>query len=347
MKKLFLLSMAAVAMLASCSNDEMVEQQAEGIAIGFDAFVDNGTRSVDPSFNNENNKPAFNVWGWANDVQIFNGEGVSNVGEYTNTQYWVSNTTYKFLAIAPQKITPSITAAAEESSYPSAAISFTNDGVTDLVYAYENRTVATELPTEKVGFTFSHALAKVKVSFKNELSSPVSRLEITDLSINVDKAATAAISKTGNASSVVWSGLSENVDLTLGVAGSTSATAADAIEQNDTESSYYERLVIPNNTANYTISFKVRVYTVGTDGTTQVELGTKKHTCTVSSQNIQAGYAYNFLATLNDQNVLSGSGEGTGEGAGEGGAISQIEFEVTGVDGWEKTNPEDTEVNVE
>ena len=54
MKKLFMIGLAATAMLASCSNDETVEM-AQSKAIGFsNAFVNNGTRSiVDPSFTTE------------------------------------------------------------------------------------------------------------------------------------------------------------------------------------------------------------------------------------------------------------------------------------------------------
>ena len=49
MKKLFMIGLAATAMLASCSNDETMEM-AQQKAIGFsNAFVNNGTRSiVDP-----------------------------------------------------------------------------------------------------------------------------------------------------------------------------------------------------------------------------------------------------------------------------------------------------------
>ena len=54
MKKLFMIGLAATAMLASCSNDETMEM-AQQKAIGFsNAFVNNGTRSiVDPSFTKE------------------------------------------------------------------------------------------------------------------------------------------------------------------------------------------------------------------------------------------------------------------------------------------------------
>jgi uncharacterized lipoprotein YajG len=47
MKKLFMIGLAATAMLASCSNDETMEM-AQQKAIGFsNAFVNNGTRSIE------------------------------------------------------------------------------------------------------------------------------------------------------------------------------------------------------------------------------------------------------------------------------------------------------------
>lgn len=61
MKKIFLIGLAATAMLASCSNDETVEM-AQQKAIGFsNAFVNNGTRSVeDPSFTKDNLQNFYN-----------------------------------------------------------------------------------------------------------------------------------------------------------------------------------------------------------------------------------------------------------------------------------------------
>lgn len=43
MKKTLFIGVAAIAMLASCSNDEVVDQP-KGNAIAFSAFVDNATR---------------------------------------------------------------------------------------------------------------------------------------------------------------------------------------------------------------------------------------------------------------------------------------------------------------
>ena len=53
MKKYLFLAVAATAMMASCSNDEVVEM-AQGEAIAFDnAFIDKSTRSIDPSITTE------------------------------------------------------------------------------------------------------------------------------------------------------------------------------------------------------------------------------------------------------------------------------------------------------
>ena len=80
MKKLFMIGLAATAMLASCSNDETVEM-AQSKAIGFsNAFVNNGTRSiVDPSFTTETLKD-FAVYGFTQNGQIFKGDKVYKGG---------------------------------------------------------------------------------------------------------------------------------------------------------------------------------------------------------------------------------------------------------------------------
>ena len=71
MKKI-LLSLAAVAMLAACSKEDTLVQQAPE-AIGFDnAFVENSTRSVnDPSWSNGNLFSNFGVYGFVENAPLF------------------------------------------------------------------------------------------------------------------------------------------------------------------------------------------------------------------------------------------------------------------------------------
>lgn len=114
MKKLFMIGLAATAMLASCSNDETMEM-AQQKAIGFsNAFVNNGTRSiVDPSFTKETLED-FAVYGFTQNGQIFEGDKVYEGGSastgwsYDVLQYWVPGNTYTFGAIAPYSVATNV-----------------------------------------------------------------------------------------------------------------------------------------------------------------------------------------------------------------------------------------------
>ena len=76
MKKSFLIGIAAAAMLAGCSYDETVEV-AQSKAISFsDAFVNKGTRSTEDQSITRQTLGSFAVYGYSNDVWIFNGDVV-------------------------------------------------------------------------------------------------------------------------------------------------------------------------------------------------------------------------------------------------------------------------------
>lgn len=142
MKKVFFLGIAAATMLASCSKDETVDVP-QGKAIGFsNTFVDNATRSVDPSFTVAT-LPNFAVYGYTQNGQIFDGETVSSVNggtswTYSPTQYWVEGNQYAFAAIAPASVSVSDakrTGTSVDDYKVGMTVSFTNDGKTDLLYA--------------------------------------------------------------------------------------------------------------------------------------------------------------------------------------------------------------------
>ena len=86
MKKFLFLGIAATAMFASCTNDEMVEKNPSS-AIGFETFVDKSTRATDVT---KVNLTAFEVYGWrtkdAITKQIFDAQDVTaNNGVCTYT----------------------------------------------------------------------------------------------------------------------------------------------------------------------------------------------------------------------------------------------------------------------
>ena len=104
MKKLFVCALAA-SMFTACSQDETISQQSP-MQISFDgAFVENATRAADPS-TTTGSIEAFDVWAFMDKTtgQVFVDEDVTK-GEggwsYKNIQYWLSNHTYYFGALAP------------------------------------------------------------------------------------------------------------------------------------------------------------------------------------------------------------------------------------------------------
>lgn len=176
MKKLFLM-LAAAAAVASCSKDYTIVAD-QGEAIEFGSFVENSTRAAsatDPSYSTSGNGVAlesFNVYGAVGGVNIFNGNLVTKSADYgaawTLTgakQYWIAGADYKFVGVVDGSKTD-VTAITPDASGLPASISYTVDGVTDLlcdVVTYDD--VAAPYPL--VAFNFTHLLSKVKFSVKN------------------------------------------------------------------------------------------------------------------------------------------------------------------------------------
>lgn len=313
MKQLFFIGLAATAMLASCSNDETVEQ-AQSKAISFNnAFVNNGTRSVDdPSFTvQELQESGFAVYGFNQNGIIFNGTTVSytnNAWSYTPLQYWVAGNTYTFGAIAPAFAAGnnvSEVAVEEGATKVGMTVAFTNDGTTDLLHAapaqIKNVTDSYNTP---VSLTFGHQLSKVKFSFENAVGEgyyvKVENVKITNakqtgkltIANNVDNA---------------WSEQAGSRELAFGNATEDNAKSTDAavFENGKTLESYKELLMIPTpaqlNDADveYTVTFNVSLY----QGETLV--GTYDRSSVIKGVELKLGYCYDFLAKLTIGNIVS------------------------------------------
>lgn len=191
MKKFLFLGIAATAMLASCTNDEVVEMNPQN-AIGFESFVDKSTRATDIT---TGNLQEFSVWAYQGEKNILNKETVGKSiqndeltttnWKYLNTQYWVAGQNYVFRAIAP------ITCQ-EGDSYEyngtstEVSIKFTNGaGLTDLIYDDDNSvTSADPANQEAIEFTFNHLLSRVRFAFTETFPNEAITIVITDLKIN-------------------------------------------------------------------------------------------------------------------------------------------------------------------
>lgn len=331
MKKIFLIGLAATAMLASCSNDETVEM-AQSKAIGFsNAFVNNGTRSiVDPSFTIETLED-FAVYGFTQAGQIFKGDKVYKGGSastgwsYDVLQYWVPGNTYTFGAIAPYSVATNVSDVAlpENATKVEMTVAFTNTDAdqVDLLHAAPAQIAGTEVTeTYKtpVGMTFNHQLSKVKFSFENAVGEgynvKVSNIKITDAYTN----GTLTVAANGN----TWSAQANNtLGLNFGnvVADDATADEAAVIANDATLESYNEKLMIPMDATTYTVTFTAELY----QG--DVLLGSYNHEVKIENVEFKLGYCYDFKASLTHENITDKP-------------LNPIEFDVTNVEDWNETD---------
>lgn len=334
MKKIFLIGLAATAMLASCNNDETVEM-AQSKAIGFsNAFVNNGTRSiVDPSFTTTSLED-FAVYGFTQAGQIFKGDkvykgdGTSTGWKYDVLQYWVPGNTYTFGAIAPYSVATNVSNVVlpENATKVEMTVAFTNTDANqvDLLHAEPAQilgTDVTETYKTPVPMTFNHQLSKVKFSFENAVGEgynvKVSNIKITDAYTN----GTLTVAANGN----TWGAQgNNNLELNFGnvVADDATADEAAVIANAATLESYNEKLMIPmGNTATYTVTFTAELYQGN------VLLGTYPHEVKIENVEFKLGYCYDFKASLTHKNITDKP-------------LNPIEFEVTDVKGWKENDQE-------
>lgn len=166
MKKL-VLSMFAVAALASCVQNETINP---GSSIDFGApFVGNATKAADPSYGESPAQPltAFKVYGTvqgtdAGVVNIFNGANVTgsignNVWDCDVTQYWIEGATYNFAAVVDADVTPG-----DYNMPKTLSPQKTDKGFyKDMLYAF-NGPITAAAENDSVNFAFEHLLAKAQ-----------------------------------------------------------------------------------------------------------------------------------------------------------------------------------------
>ena len=342
MKKIFLMGLATAAMLASCNKDETVEMAPNTRAISFsNAFVDNATRSVDPSFTKENLRN-FAVYGFTQNGQIFDGVPVSSSDNgvtwtYNPIQYWVEGNQYAFAAIAPAN-----TVVAEETLLGTnvadykvgMTVSFTNtDGKTDLLYAAAANVDANKAfmaDPQTVGLTFKHQLSKVKFSFENNVSGAYN-VKVTNVKIT-DAKSTGTLTVSADDANA-WSTVGGNaLELAFGPAGA-SETAADAIAFSTEKETYNELLMIPTAaTESYTVTFTAELL----NG--EVSMGIYDHTTTIEEVELKLGYCYDFKAVLTAENIVTDPDDPDAQ-------LEPIVFKVDNIENW-NTESQDQELTL-
>ena len=317
MKKLFTI-LAVAATLVSCAKEDVVREAARE-AIGFDnAFVDNATRSVfNPSYTNTETGifTDFQVYGYVEGQPLFNEEnigvtvykegsvpeGVNYNGQastnwkYNGTQYWIPSATYNFSAVAPATGWTKVDATAAGTT-----LSFTNDGMHDILYAQSKTITAEASDNGPVGFTFRHLLSKVKFSFLNNYNADNTTIQVRGIKVN-NAFTTGNVALT--ATTTTWSGWATNLVLEFGAATEDNATTNVPVvfENGETLESYNELLLIPYNYDGTTnddgTTNKLAVeftYDILVGGEVVAEFKVEPKVVV----NLEPGHAYDFKATI-------------------------------------------------
>ena len=335
MKKV-IFALAAVVALAACSQEDVIVAD-KGAAIGFDTFVGKATRVDDKTLTTGNLKN-FAVYGAVTNTVngtpatalIFNNVQVANEGidndelnsdwKYKGTQYWIAGATYDFAAVAPYSCGQ--VGAFNATTKTTTIKNFTNDAVTDLLYA---QTVATGAASgnEYVKFDFRHVLSKVKFSFENQYLSDGTTIRVREIVLkNAHKTATATLN-----ANTAWDEHAGELSIAFGNATGAQTDTPEAIGQGKELESFKVRFIIPGKEHEYTVSFLVDVLY----GETVIK--TYTHTASVTFIPA-AGTAYDIKTVIDHENIDPANKQ------------EPIEFTVNTIADWgEYNNEEEAEIN--
>ena len=312
MKKIFF-ALCAVAALASCSNNEIVNLDQEAIAFD-NAFVDNGTRAAD-NFTIETNKLFdFNVWATTQRpeqagvaqpiVPILANEAVSRANASSpwgyatdKTQYWIPGNTYQFVAVKNGTVNESLV-----NGLP-ATITYDATSQADLLYARDTR-VGLQSGNAAVSFTFNHLLAKAYFTVKTlnmSGNNPNYTYVIKNVMVN-NAAKVATCDVAGNVP--VWAAATEFYNVGFG-----HVYSGAKLKAKQTYTSDFARLLIPaayDNSLNITFTIE----TLYGDAV----IDSRDYNETLSYE-FKRNYEYNFVLEL-------------------GNPGEEIKFSVNKVEGW-------------
>lgn len=295
-KSLFVLGVA-VAALASCTQNEVVDI-AESNVIKFDnAFVGNATKATAPEVKTDNIKEMYVYAEHATDQ-----DGTSAADVFTNTKVyddgtgtWVydnlvewdntTNTYYKFAAYAGTNLTDGTQVSFDWTN----GLSFTGitiDGANQYDLVANGTPVVSSDPDNRglVQFTFSHLLSMVKFTLKNgfDASTPIAISEFKFYGVK----------KTGdcsyNTSAWVWSNWETDVE-----EASTNfvGTGGDATTTIALENSW---VVIPQTIADKTPVVQFKATVDGTD---------KTFTAKIPAITWEPGNRYNYIFTITAEDM--------------------------------------------
>ncbi len=331
MKKSFFVLGVAVAALASCTNEEVVDMP-QSRAIQFGTFVNHSTRSVTET--TEKNFTKFFVFGnygegtW---TPVYTNVAVNGgtVGDQTTwtpelTAYWQSDEKYNFGAYSDgnSKLETGVSFDAQSQK-----LTFSNYtvGTNDLIVAIpETKTSATEATSNSpVALSFYHMLSQVKFTFNNT-DSPDYIMKISDIKVSAVKSCegSATYAQSG-VPDIEWTtkfASTEEYDF---------GTINDIAEPVSGDSHSTTCFVIPQSNTSlqvtFTATFSDNAGVIKSSNFTG-SLDYQGETANTQKGEWTPGFRYNYMVTINGSTVNPDLEN------------QKIEFEVSAVDEWENTD---------
>ena len=305
-KSMFLLGLA-VAALASCTNEEVVNvtDQQTGVI----SFAGSGLNNITKADMDGTTLKSFQVYGgYETNGSLFNGTTVSgSVGSswtYSPLQYWVDGEDYKFAAYAP-----SAAASASWDYSTGLTLTVTGAGSNDLVYDDASVEGVTASSQGAVSLTFGHLLSKV--AFKFTLDNTLAGLDVTMQNFKVGE----TIEKNGQ-----WVAGTQGTATSSSKGSYTDFSTVQSISATDglTTTAWY---VIPQTLGTITINASVKA----TDGVSTIKDGTITATLPITTiDKWEGGNYYLYTAELSIDNITTDPDT----------EVYPIEFEVEKVTGY-------------
>lgn len=255
----------AVAALASCTNEEVVEV-AQNRAIKFDSFVNNNTRAVvSGELNSQSDLTSkFFVFGKydASETGSFTGEAFNNDNGDRQVA-WVDQQYYRFAAYADGNAGAPITDANVTYDVAKQTLTFNNyvpDDKKDLVAATAKTglisTSATQI--DKVPLKFQHMLSQVKFTFQTKIDADYT-LAISDIKVNAIKTGKGVYQPSETSAPIKWEAATagQTEDYAFGAITDLATPVTGGQGYSTSAVSLY---VIPQSNADLEVTFTVKLH---------------------------------------------------------------------------------------
>lgn len=327
MKKSFLVLGVAVAALASCTNEEVVDMP-QSRAIQFGTFVNHSTRGSVTETTDKTLKKFFvfgnydDVWTPVYSNVLVEGGTVGTEGTVwnpTQTAYWIDGKKYRFGAYSNggNKIeNAEFNASSQILTFPNYSVDNTND----LIVAIPQEVTAQVSNNTPVNLSFFHMLSQVKFTFENTDAHDYT-MKISDIKVNAVKSTTGtATYKQDGKPTISWT--IQDVPVDEYEFGTLEDIAREFKDATHTTTCF----VIPQSNENLEVTF-----TATFSDAAGVELGTNDFkgklayngevSGTVQNQWTE-GFKYNYTVEINGSKIDPNLEQ------------QEIKFKVEAVEGW-------------